>query len=155
MCVDLGAEKEAQEVPISMRFCEAFRSNLISSYKRLAPNHIYMPRLVLRNDDSNDIMANYVRRMNLMNLEMLDNFSKNKGKEGNLAARAFTRAMVEFGMLLFKRFSGFPTPEISESRFNFLRALVSDPSLPIGPLFSAEDGFAVKQKKRKKRPGAQ
>jgi len=145
-CVDLGAENEALGVPQKMLLVDAFKSLLLPAYKRLVPIWTHMPRLVLKHSDSHELMANYIRRLHLIHLGMLDNEAMRKGKDNSLAARDFTKATLAAGIILSKRFMGVPTPEIRESQFNFLRAIANDETAPIGPLFPAEDAFPAEKK---------
>jgi transcriptional regulator with XRE-family HTH domain len=134
--VDLQAEPEYLDVSPGQLFSNAFPTVLAHKYAELVKLNFHFPRLVVRDSDGDDLLTSYLIVLNDRWLKLLQNESIRLSRGQGLVRRSFLRAQVDFGLVLFKRFMGFQTPEVFEARYNFLSAIANDASCPVGPLHS-------------------
>jgi DNA-binding XRE family transcriptional regulator len=135
-CVDLTAEPEYHEIAPGTLFSDAFDRTLASVYERLVREFFFLPRIDLRDSDPLQLIQEYLKVVMQRWTRLTENEAIRLNRNPALARRSFFRSFVEVGAVLFKRYMGYSTPEIAETRFDFLRAIANDTSAAIGPLHS-------------------
>jgi len=137
-CVDLASEPIYFEIPPGADFAEAYDTSFKPVYSRLVLQHFYMPRVILRDSDNEELILNFHTACLDRWLYLLINESKRFNKNPGYVRRVFLRALFETGSLTFARFIGMPTPDVNSPDMEWLRIMVNDPEAPIGPLFETE-----------------
>jgi transcriptional regulator with XRE-family HTH domain len=132
-CVDLQAEPEFLDLQPGTFFSSAYQS-MKSKYGALADAHFYLPRLVIRDADADELLIRYLSVINERWLWLLENEARRTSRGQGSVRRQFLRCQVEIGSVLFKRFMGFETPEIKGHAYDYLRALAADSKHPVGPI---------------------
>jgi transcriptional regulator with XRE-family HTH domain len=133
-CLDLQSEPEFFQIPPGTLFSEAYDDILASKYAGLIRDSFYLPRLVTRGSDSNDLLIRYLAVVNQCYLVLLQNEANRHSRGVEDVRRIFMGAQVLFGEVLFKRFMAVPTPEVAQPEYKFLRAIAKYVDVPIGPI---------------------
>jgi transcriptional regulator with XRE-family HTH domain len=148
--VDLQAEPEYLHVPPGQLFSEAFRTILSAKYALLVQRFFHAPRIVFRDSDDDTLLIEYLSVLNQRWLKLLRNEALRVSGDSALACRTFLRGQFEFGTVFFKRMMGWSTPEITQSQFDFLRAIATDPTCPVGPLHTRAPAVVAVQSRKKR-----
>ena len=134
--VDLLSDPISKQIPPNALYSEAFANILAPRYSTLIEKYFYRPRVIPTEADRPELLENLLNAYLFRYNKMLKNEAIRVGKDSWLTQRIFYRSLIETIDLIFKRFMGFPTPEIKESRLNFLRALIESEDAPIGNIHS-------------------
>jgi DNA-binding XRE family transcriptional regulator len=132
-CVDLQVEPEFGDLDPRMLFRDAFRA-LRERYGALVEKHFFLPRILLRDTDGDELLLRYIEVANQRWLWLIENEVRRVSRGLGMARRQFVRGQIEIGVVLFKRFMNLPTPEIEEKHYAFLQALAKDAICPLGPI---------------------
>lgn len=142
--LDLQAEPEFLQIRPGTLFSEAYQSVLAAKYDNLIRVHFYNPRLVMRDSDGDDLLNRYLVVITQRYLRMLQNEANRHARGVQVVRRTFVGAQVRFAEVLFKRFMDFPTPEIANPEYDFLRVITKYEDAPIGPIHANKPAETTK-----------
>lgn len=132
--LDLLTEAQNRSISLRSSYSTLYSCTLAPLYEKLCQEFFYLPRVIMRDSDTHDIIHNLSRVIVARWLCLLDNEAVRCQANPSFARRQFFRAQLEAGHLIWKRFMGAETPEISAPHLAWLRALVADSATPIGPI---------------------
>lgn len=151
--LDLWSEDLTRTIPPRTLFSTAFDETLkILNARLVSEGGISAPRLIQNPHDGPEIGKILLNAIIDERLFFLRQKAWLLGKEETLAQREYLRAMFEFGDVLYKRFMGFPTPEVTGPNFDFLRVIVSYLDVPVGSLHASQAPRSGGREKKRKAP---
>lgn len=136
--VDLLSEPVTNRIPPGTLFSEAFDKYFAPQYSALVVRYFYLPRIVFNEADNPELGLILLTVLQQKWLTLLEAEAERLGKNPNLVARSFTRAILQSGSHIFQKFVGHEVSGKQLQSLDWLKQSLESGDVKLGPLQTTE-----------------
>lgn len=133
-CVDLWSEAISRHIRPGTPFSDAYERVLGQRYAEIALKNPYSPRVLLSEADETSTALNYIQALLERDFQILTVESIRRKIEASTLWRVYSFCICNVSGLIGKRLCGVPLAAEYMAKFEWLRAILTDPTITLPPL---------------------